>query len=604
MPKQCWINFVLATSIFFQANSFQGSSSFLRAGNERANVSLGRIRRSSSIGPCFLPRCNNPTHNGLFPISRSSSRLFSQQSPTKVSDSEIIGSTSQQLDESESKLLEIETPLSEYAPILALCWFVALLSALDRVAMSVAILPLSTEYYLTDTAKGAISSVFSVGYGLGIIPAGLLVASVSPRLVMAGGVTLWSLATFGTPIAANLIHLVQDGGSMSNAEIATSVLYVAENTTPLLIMRSVMGAAESVVLPTIQRMLANWVPSSKKSLSIAAVYSGFQIGTVCAYLLSPWVMDNVGWRGLFYVYGGVGALWLIPWWLLAKDSPKASLETASLDTSNASATVSYGDSKTLVNELKEKDAKFIVEQRLVDENGEEAFGVVDSEITSWEEAQEVFKDAPWKEILTSKSAWAVTIAHAANNWGVYNMLSWAPTFYAEQYGLNVKESAFLSILPSIAGAVGGLIAGYTADKIMGSFVEDDNVEKRTLVRRGFQSLALFGPASFLLMLAYHIPEDPTVTQFLLTGAVGFAAFNAAGYSAAPQEKAGEKWAGLLYSITTLPGVVFGSVGVYITGQILDLTNQNWTGVWSLNGAIDIIGGLAFLALYDSRREFE
>jgi ACS family sodium-dependent inorganic phosphate cotransporter len=415
-------NVLLLTTFLMSANSFQSSSrisSFLH----RQSITTSNVFVQRNIESCpYTSQTNHQNDQLRRPLfGRSRLRLFSQP-PTKeaveVMTYSKIDNRFQQQEESKSEI-EMETPFSEFAPILALCWFVALLSALDRVAMSVAILPLSTEYHLTDTAKGAISSVFSIGYGLGIIPAGLLVASVSPRLVMAAGVTLWSLATFGTPIAANLVHLVQNADSMTNSEIATSIVYVAENTAPLLIMRSVMGAAESVVLPTIQRMLANWVPKSKKSLSIATVYSGFQIGTVCAYLLSPWVMDNVGWRGLFYVYGGVGALWLIPWWLLAKDSPQSALEM-----SGETASVTDGNSNILVKKLKEEISYFVVEQRLVDENGEEALGVAGSEITSWEEASALVKDAPWKDILTSKSTWGVTIAHAANNWGLYNMLSW------------------------------------------------------------------------------------------------------------------------------------------------------------------------------------
>lgn len=476
---------------------------------------------------------------------------------------------------------DVELSVSDYAPILALCWFVALLSALDRVAMSVAIIPLSNEFHLTDTVKGEISSVFSVGYGLGIIPAGLLVSAVSPRLIMACGVLLWSLATFGTPIAANMIHVFQNTGTMTNEELTTTILYVAENTAPLLLIRSVMGAAESVVLPTIQRILSNWIPASKKSLSIATVFSGFQIGTVCAYTLSPGVMEEFGWRGLFYIYGMIGALWLIPWWLLAKDEPNM-----------------------VTNETNTELAHLVVEQRLIDENGEEAVGVMGSQLTSWQEATSVFKDAPWKALLTSKATWAVTIAHAANNWGLYNNLSWTPTFYAEQYGLNVKESALLSVLPSVAGAVSGLLAGYTADKILSNIAKDGDVNTTTLVRKVFQSLALLGPAACLLTLASDIPENPATAQLLLTGAVGLQAFNAAGYSSAPQEKAGDQWSGLLYSITTLPGVVFGSIGVYITGQILDATGQNWSGVFGLNAVVDVIGCLAFVAMYNSKKEFE
>jgi len=561
------------------------------------------VKKSSFLTKSLLSNNNNSNcstnkrkcgHSQCIHDIISNRPLYSQP-PAKdgldVENNEIdapLPTLSQSKDESSSSVLqneqERELQFSEFAPILILCWFVALLSALDRVAMSVAILPISSEFHLTDTAKGSISSVFSVGYGLGIIPAGLLVSAVSPRIIMASGVVLWSLATFGTPIAANLIQMVQYGDSMTNEEIATSVTFIAQNTLPLLLIRSVMGAAESVVLPTIQRILANWVPASKKSLSVAAVYSGFQIGTVCAYLLSPIVMEGFGWRGLFYIYGVVGAMWLIPWWIFAKDGPESSTQK--------------------IIKGKAENAYLVVEQRLVDNNGEEAVGVVGSQVTTWEEAADVFKDAPWKAMLTSKATWAMTIAHAANNWGLYNNLSWTPTFYAEQYGLNVKESAFLSVLPSIAGAIFGLVAGYAADKVIESFSEDGNVEKRTLVRKAFQGMALLGPAACLLTLANHIPESPVTAQFLLTGAVGLQAFNSAGYSSAPQEKAGDQWSGLLYSITSLPGVVFGSVGVYVTGQILDATNQNWSGVFGLNAAVDIVGGLAFIALYDSRKEFD
>ena len=88
------------------------------------------------------------------------------------------------------------------------------------------------------------------------------------------------------------------------------------------------------------------------------------------------------------------------------------------------------------------------------------------------------------------------------------------------------------------------------------------------------------------------------------GTVGLQAFNAAGYSSSVQEKAGGKWAGLLYSVTSLPGVVLGSIGVYVTGQILDNTNQDWSYVFALNSFVDVIGATAFVALYDSKREFD
>ncbi len=553
------LSLILSAEGFQQITTRSTIASFARDTQHVSNPS-GSCRRCVS----FLPVRTAPRTTVLF--SQTPTETKEEIQLQAALDSTIIDSSAnkKKTDTNDAILLdntsESNSLFAVYVPILALCWFVALLSALDRVAMSVAILPLANEYHLSDTAKGEISSIFSLGYGLCIVPMGLLVSSVSPRLLMASGVALWSLATLGTPIAASLIMLSEN--VVATGEASVSLAYVVQNTAPLLAMRAVMGGAESVVLPTIQRILANWVPAARKSLAVATVLSGFQIGTVCAYLLSQYVMEMMGgWRELFYVYGAIGALWLVPWLLFAKDYPD---EVTSL-----SGNVNEGV-PVLVNTMKEDDASLTIENQLIDTNGEKIVVTEEEPLSeAWEEATSVLKDAPWKEMLQSKAVWGLTIAHAANNWGLYNSLSWTPTFYNQQYGLNVKESAFLSVLPSIAGAVCGLAAGALADKVIESMYngdDEDIIEKKTAIRRAFQGVALLGPAICLATLASHIPEDPLTAQTLLTGTVGLQAFNAAGYSAGPQEKAGEKWGGLLYSITTLPGVMFGSLGVYVTGK--------------------------------------
>ncbi|KAL3925815.1 MAG: hypothetical protein SGARI_005779 [Bacillariaceae sp.] len=220
-----------------------------------------------------------------------------------------------------------------------------------------------------------------------------------------------------------------------------------------------------------------------------------------------------------------------------------------------------------------------------------------------ENAKSVMLSAPWQDFAKSKATWGMFLAHAANNWGLYNNLSWTPTFYAEQYGLNVKESALLLVLPSIAGAIGGLSAGSIADSVIQN-MEHRTDEAITRVRKIFQGLALFGPAMCLATLASDIPAEPWVAQSLFAAAVAMQSFNAAGYGAANQEKAGPKWTGLLYSITSLPSVVVGTVGVQLTGMILDAMNQNWSYVFAINAAIYVLGASAFVTLYDSKREFD
>lgn len=435
-----------------------------------------------------------------------------------------------------------ETDDSMLYVMMALIFAIGSLSALDRVAMSVALVPMSEEMGYTDTVKGSISSLFSVGYGLGILPFGLLLATLSPRLIMSIGISLWSVGTLATPLAA-----------------------AQANMAFLLSARALVGASESCVIPSVQKLLSNWVPPERKGLAVATVFAGFQTGTLLAYSLSPALIDQFGgdWRSLFFLYGGGGLLFLVPWLALAKDSP----------------------GETIISDLEE------------DVNEQKSLS------SAVENAKSVVTAAPWKAFYESNGVRAMFFAHAANNWGLYNNLSWTPTFYAEQYGLNVNESAILLIVPSIVGALGGLSSGFLADKMITN-LEVSSDDEVTRIRKLFQGIALFGPSLCLAILSTNIPEEPWVAQLLLAGTVGMQSFNAAGYGAANQEKAGEKWTGLLYSITSLPSVMIGTFAVYLTGRILDLTDQNWSYVFGLNSLVFALGATAFVTLYDSKKEFD
>ena len=139
--------------------------------------------------------------------------------------------------------------------VLLLLWSIAAISALDRVAMSVALVPMSSSHdgasvsaIITDTTKGLISSYFSVGYGLAIVPAGLLVSCVSPKTLMTVGILTWSVATMATPVAADWMFVT-----------STTAL------VPILLIRSLVGMGEAILIPTVHRLLSVWTTRQQKS---------------------------------------------------------------------------------------------------------------------------------------------------------------------------------------------------------------------------------------------------------------------------------------------------------------------------------------------------
>jgi ACS family sodium-dependent inorganic phosphate cotransporter len=171
---------------------------------------------------------------------------------------------------------------------------VSFVCSVDRAAMSVTILPMSQEFGWDSSVKGLISSSFFAGYMLTNIFGGYLATRFCPRLVLAGGVILWSLFTLDTPLAAS-------GDSLST----------------LLLVRGIMGIGEGVAYPSIQNIVRQSVPDTVRSRSLSFIYSGHQMGTIFSYLSSPSIMSMYGWPSVFWAFGSLGFVWLSGWIPLA-----------------------------------------------------------------------------------------------------------------------------------------------------------------------------------------------------------------------------------------------------------------------------------------------
>jgi Na+/melibiose symporter-like transporter len=147
--------------------------------------------------------------------------------------------------------------------VLVLLFLVTALCALDRVAMSVAIRPMGAEFQYSESTRGLISSIFSLGYMVGLVPSGLLGTFSSPKRILSYGVLLWSLAQIATPFAA-----------YTNIQV-------------LLASRFFMGLAEAVAIPTVQTFVARWVPENQRSIGLGLVLSGLQVPLSYTSIYSP-----------------------------------------------------------------------------------------------------------------------------------------------------------------------------------------------------------------------------------------------------------------------------------------------------------------------------
>lgn len=305
-------------------------------------------------------------------------------------------------------------------------------------------------------------------------------------------------------------------------------------------------------------------------------------------------MDTLGgWRELFYTFSAFGIILLIPWAIFAQDNPSGGVITTTTTTNSAPSAPNKPATLTGTTAV----ASTVIESPPTGTTSIVTNGALQQTLL-------VFREAPWRDFLYSKGVWAMLLAHCAKNWQLYTWLTWTPTFYAEQYGISVRDSAWLSILPAVAGIAGNVCAGLLADTASKSSANPDDTAEKTRIRKMFEAVALLGPALSLAVLAWNIPDEAWVSQVFLATTFGLAGFHTAGFETANQEKAGPRWSGLLYSVSSLPGVLMGTLGVYTTGLILDGTGDDWRVVFAVNVIINVLGAISFLALYDSTKEFD
>ncbi|XP_022732201.1 sodium-dependent phosphate transport protein 1, chloroplastic isoform X3 [Durio zibethinus] len=202
---------------------------------------------------------------------------------------------------SSEEVLDCSVPWWEQFPkrwvIVLLCFSAFLLCNMDRVNMSIAILPMSAEFNWNPATVGLIQSSFFWGYLLTQIAGGIWADTVGGKSVLGFGVVWWSIATALTPVAAKL------------------------GLPFLLVVRAFMGVGEGVAMPAMNNILSKWVPVAERSRSLALVYSGMYLGSVTGLAFSPFLIHQFGWPSVFYSFGSLGTVWFALWLNKAHSSP-------------------------------------------------------------------------------------------------------------------------------------------------------------------------------------------------------------------------------------------------------------------------------------------
>lgn len=172
----------------------------------------------------------------------------------------------------------------------------AVITYIDRVAMSFAAPQVSRDLGLTQVQMGLAFSAFVTAYALFEIPSGFLGDWLGPRRVLMRIVIWWSTFTALT------------GATWNFASLFTT--------------QALFGAGEAGCFPNLTKAFTTWLPREERVRAQGIMWLSARWGGAFTPLLVYLIFKVTSWRHAFMFLGGVGVVWAIFFYRWFRDDPR------------------------------------------------------------------------------------------------------------------------------------------------------------------------------------------------------------------------------------------------------------------------------------------
>lgn len=402
-----------------------------------------------------------------------------------------------------------------------------MLCNIDRICLSVAMLPLAAEMGWAEGAQGIIQSAFLWGYVSTQLIGGTLADRYGGKKVMTMGMIFFSTASVLLPLFA-----------ITPFTISLGIVFPA-----VLFSRFLVGIGEGVALPSVNNLMARNIGLAQRASAIGGMFTGFHSGNLVGLLVSPLLLENFGWRSVFYVFGALGVPLVFMWNAVVPDTVP------------------------------------------LRRDGEE-------EPSQKEEREMETSKVSLSSMLKNKAVWAIITANVVNHWGYFMYLNWMPTYFYKVLGMNLRASSFMSFVPWLVMAFGSVTAGYVCDSLVNSGVN------RTSVRKLIQSIALLGPVPALIALSTGTLSvgNALIAMTFALGLTSVGQFTANISEVAP------KHAGRLFGLSNTFGCFSGIAGVSVAGFVVEKTGS-FESIFLTTAVLNILGTIVWQLFATAERQF-
>jgi ACS family glucarate transporter-like MFS transporter len=276
---------------------------------------------------------------------------------------------------------------------LVLLFFLSVITYLDRVCISVAGPRMQRDLGLSPQAWGWVLGAFTLGYAFFEIPGGVIADRWGARAALTRIVIMWS--------------------------IFTSLTGAVSGFAALLLVRFLFGVGEAGAFPGATSAIGRWFPRTERSRAQGVVWMASRIGGMISPILVVPLQKIWGWRTCFFVFGGLGLIWCVAWFLWYRDRPR------------------------------DKAGIGAAEVALIESDGPRA----------------AHRPVVWRQILRQANFWKLLGMYHLYTWGAFFYLSWLPTYLQKGRGFSEDQMKLWSALPFLLGALGNLGGGILSDRL-------------------------------------------------------------------------------------------------------------------------------------------
>jgi len=419
--------------------------------------------------------------------------------------------------------VKIEKPTRFRWYILFMVSLMYLITYMDRVNISAAAPLIVKEFGFTKIQMGIIFSMFTWGYALFQVPGGWVGDKYGPRSVLATIVTYWSIMTAAT---AHCVGMISFG-----------------------IVRFLFGIGEAGAFPTATRAMQMWYTRAERGIAQGITHSASRLGAAIVPPITVAIMAAWGWRAVFYIFGGVGALWSLLWYVTYRNMPEEHKKTNRAELAHIRGLDEKGNVKQL--NLQKKPA------------------------------------VPWKVLLRHPNMWAIMFAYFTYVYCLWIFLSWLPSYLVDYRGFTLVKMGIFASLPLFAGVIGDTVGGWATDILL---VKTGNT---TFSRRVVAITGMLGTVVFMVPAA--LTSDAYTAVICLTASMFFLECTIGPSWAVPMDVGGE-YSGTVSGMMNMAGNIGGALSPTVFGILV--TYMSWVAPFIVSAVLLVIGAGIWLFWLD------